>query len=63
MTGKKRSRKEEREERLENKKESKKRQEKLLSSLVALMENVDKTVSTDAEDIDDFWKNKALVSQ
>ena len=63
MTGKKKSRKEEREERLENKKESKKRQEKLLSSLVALMENVNKTVSTDAEDIDEIEEFAGFVQE
>ena len=63
MEGKKKSRKEEREERLESKKESKKRQEKILSSLVALMENVKKTVSTDAENVDEIEEFTGFVEE
>ena len=63
MEEKKKSRKEEREERLENKKESKKRQERLLSSLVALMENVKKTVSLDAEEIDEIEEFSGFVEE
>lgn len=55
MSDKKKNRKEEREERLENKKESKKRQERLLSSLVALMENVNKVAETEnVDEIEEF---------
>ena len=63
MTEKKKSRKEEREERLENKRESKKRQEKLLSSLVALMDNVNKTVSVDSEEIDEIEEFSGFVQE
>ncbi len=63
MEEKKKSRKEEREERLESKKESKKRQEKILSSLVALMENVKKTVSTDAEKVDEIEEFTGFVEE
>ena len=55
MDTKKKSRKEEREERLEHKKESKRRQERILDSLVALMENVNKTAQTeDTDEIEGF---------
>lgn len=63
MEEKKKSRKEEREERLESKKESKRRQERILSSLVALMENVNKTVSTDAEDVDEIEEFAGFVEE
>ena len=52
MEEKKKSRREEREQRLEHKKESKKRQERILNSLVALIENVNKT--TDPENADEM---------
>lgn len=52
MEEKKKSRREEREQRLEQKKESKKRQERILNSLVALIENVNKT--TDPENADEM---------
>ena len=63
MEEKKKSRKEEREERLESKKESKKRQEKILSSLVALMENVKKTASTNTENVDEIEEFAGFVEE
>lgn len=63
MIEKKKTKKEEREERLENKKESKKRQEKLLSSLVAFMENVNKTVDADSEEIDEIEEFSGFVEE
>ena len=63
MEEKKKSRREEREERLESKKESKKRQEKILSSLVALMENVNKTVSVKPEEVDEIEEFAGFVEE
>ena len=63
MEEKKKSRKEEREERLESKKESKKRQEKILSSLVALMHSVNKTVSTEDEEVDEIGEFAGFVEE
>ena len=63
MEEKKKSRKEEREERLESKKESKKRQEKILSRLVALMNNVNKTVSIDPEEVDEIGEFAGFVEE
>ena len=63
MEEKKKSRREEREERLESKKESKKRQERILASLVALMENVNKTVSVEPEDVDEIEEFAGFVEE
>ena len=60
---KKKSKKEEREIRLENKKEMKKRQERLLSSLVALMEDVNKKVSSNADEIDEMEEFAGFVQE
>lgn len=63
MEEKKKSRREEREERLESKKESKKRQERILASLVALMENANKTVSVESEDVDEIEEFAGFVEE
>ena len=63
MEEKKKSRKEEREERLEHKKESKKRQERVLSSLVALMEDVGKTFAVEEEKTEEIEKFAGFVQE
>ena len=63
MEEKKKSRKEEREERLEHKKKSKKRQERVLSSLVALMEDVGKTFAVEEEKTEEIEKFAGFVQE
>ena len=63
MEEKKKSRKAEREERLEHKKESKKRQERILSSLVALIEDVGKTTTVEDEKKEEIEKFAGFVQE